>query len=138
MAVRYCVDADTLGLAKVMAALRWDVTFPGDLGGTVKRHSRPACPIASFDIDDDQWIPVVAANDWAVITRDAHISRRPAEIAAVQEAGAKMFAISSSEKLDVWRQLEVLMCNWRRVEQLREEPGPFIFRLTRTAVSRLL
>lgn len=138
MAVRYYVDADTLGLAKIMAALRWDVTFPGDGGGTVKRHSRPPCPIASVDIDDDEWIPVVAANDWAIITRDARISRRPAEIAAVEQAGAKMFAISSSEKLDVWRQLEVLMCNWRRVEQLRDDPGPFIFRLMRTAMSRLL
>ena len=49
-----------------------------------------------------------------------------------------MFAISSIETLDVWRQLEVLMCNWRRVEQFRENAGPFIFRLTRTAVSRLL
>lgn len=138
MAVRYYVDADTLGLAKIMVALRWDVTFPGDRGGTVKRHSRPSCPITSVDIDDDEWIPVVAANDWAIITRDANISRRPAEIAAVQQAGAKMFAISSSEKLDVWRQLEVLMCNWRRVERLREDPGPFILRLTRTAASRLL
>src|SRR5437763_2258197 len=50
-----------LGLAKVMARLRWDVTYPGDPGGTVKRHARPPCPIATTDVDDDQWIPVVAA-----------------------------------------------------------------------------
>ena len=67
MPVRYYVDADTLGLAKVMASLRWDVTYPGDPGGTVKRHSRPSCPITSADVDDDEWIPIVAANDWAII-----------------------------------------------------------------------
>lgn len=63
MAVRFYVDADILGLAKVMALLRWDLTYPGDPGGTVKRHARPACPIATTDVDDDQWIPVVAPKD---------------------------------------------------------------------------
>jgi hypothetical protein len=28
VAIRFYVDADTLGLAKVMARLRWDVTYP--------------------------------------------------------------------------------------------------------------
>lgn len=31
-----------------------------------------------------------------------------------------MFAIASDEKLDVWRQLEVLFCNWRKIEELRD------------------
>lgn len=52
MAVRFYVDADTLGLAHVMVALRWDVTYPGDPGGTVKRHPRPPCPITATDVDD--------------------------------------------------------------------------------------
>ena len=30
---------------------------------------------------------------------------------------AKLFAITSLEKLDVWRQLEVLMTQWRKVER---------------------
>lgn len=81
---------------------------------------------------------MVAANGWAIISRDRKIARRPAEIAAIRSAGAKMFAIVSHEQLDVWRQLEVLLCNWRRVEETLPEPGPYIYRLARTGMSRLI
>ena len=138
MPVRFYVDADTLGLAKVMVGLRWDVTYPGDLGGTVKRHTRPPCPITRTDIDDDDWIPIVAAQGWGIISRDTRIERRPAEVAAVKDNGAKLFAITSEEKLDTWRQLEVLMCNWRAIDRLAETPGPFIYRVARTAMSRVV
>jgi hypothetical protein len=138
VAVRYYFDADTLGLARVVVRLRWDATYPGDPGGTVKRHARPACPIATTDVDDTVWIPIVASEGWAIITRDANIERRPAELAAVADNGAKVFAISSKEKLDVWRQLEILMCNWRSIDGLADTVGPFIYRVTRRAMSRLL
>lgn len=84
------------------------------------------------------WIPIVASEGWAIITRDAKIERRPAELAAVADNAAKLFAISSQEQLDVWRQLEILMCNWRRIESLADAPGPFIHRVTRTGLNRLL
>jgi hypothetical protein len=58
--VRFYFDADILGLAKVVAALRPDVTYPGDQGGIVHRRARPACPITSTDIDDTVWIPTTA------------------------------------------------------------------------------
>jgi hypothetical protein len=45
-AIRFCVDADVLGLAKILVQIRPDVTYPGDPGGTVKGHRlRPPCPI---------------------------------------------------------------------------------------------
>jgi hypothetical protein len=34
--VNYYVDADVLGVARVLADIRRDVTYPGDPGGTVK------------------------------------------------------------------------------------------------------
>jgi hypothetical protein len=105
----------------------------------VKRHARPACPIATTDVDDDQWIPVVAAQGWAIISRDTRIQRRPAEVAAVKSSGAKLFAIASDEKLDTWRrQLEILMCNWRAIDRLAETPGPYVYRVTRTTMSRVV
>jgi hypothetical protein len=138
VAVRFYVDADTLGLAKIMVRLRWDVTYPGDPGGTVKRHTRPPCSITSTDLDDDQWIPIVATEGWAIISRDNKIERRPAEIAAVRDNGAKLFALASPEQLDVWRQLEILMCNWRAIDRLAQTSGPFIYRVTRTKMSKVL
>jgi hypothetical protein len=44
--IRFYVDADVLGLAKILVQIRPDVTYPGDPGGIVKGHRlRPPCPI---------------------------------------------------------------------------------------------
>jgi hypothetical protein len=43
--VRYYVDADVLGLAKILVQIRSDVTYPGDPGGPVKEAgSGPPAP----------------------------------------------------------------------------------------------
>jgi hypothetical protein len=39
--VRFYFDADVLGLAKALANLRPDITFPGDPGGLIHRRRRP-------------------------------------------------------------------------------------------------
>jgi hypothetical protein len=43
--VRFYFDADVIGVAKVIAALRSDVTYPGDVGATIHKRIRAACPI---------------------------------------------------------------------------------------------
>ena len=46
MPVRFYVDADLLGLAKILAGARSDVTYPGDPGGVCRdRSTRPPCPV---------------------------------------------------------------------------------------------
>lgn len=132
--VRFYVDADSLGLAKAMAGLRGDVTYPSDPGGRVRGRSRPACPIQRTDTPDDVWIPEVARLGWAILTRDRKIQSRVSESAAVVASGARMFAITSPEQLSVWEQLEVVMCNWRRIEDQLTEPGPWVMALTRTSM----
>lgn len=136
--VRYYVDADVLGLAKVLASLRPDVTYPGDPGGAVRKRSRPPCPITTTDVDDDVWIPIVASRGWGIITRDKAIQRRPAEIEAVRDSGAKMFALTSREQLSVWDQLEIVLSRWRDIERLADDPGPYIYAVTRTSIRRVL
>lgn len=123
--VRYYVDADTLGLAHVLAAIRADVTYPGDPGGEVRGRSRPPCPITSTEVADEVWIPEVARRGWTTITRDKTIERRPGERAAVLAHRAKVVAITSDEKLTVWHMLEIVMSRWRDIERLAtEEDGP--------------
>lgn len=39
-------------------------------------------------VEDTAWLPVVAKQGWAIATRDNRIRHRPAERAAVREAGA--------------------------------------------------
>ena len=74
------------------------------------------------------WIPEVAQRGWLIITRDRHIQDHPAEIAAVRDHGAKLVAFSAADAGSIWNQLEVVMANWRRFEDLVSEPGPFVWR----------
>jgi hypothetical protein len=130
--VRFYFDADVLGLAHVVAALRSDATFPGDPGAVIKRRERPASPIADPAIEDDIWIPRVASLGYLIITRDSRIQQHRAEIAAVKTNNARMVALSGDEARGTWQQLEVLMRNWRALEDLSRRPGPFIYTATRS------
>jgi hypothetical protein len=131
--VRLYVDADILGLAHVLASLRYDVTFPGDTGGVVHKRKRPPCPITTPDTDDDIWIPAVTLRRWLIITRDRHIQIRRREITVVREHGARMVTITGEDVKSTFDQLEVLMCQWRKVLECLEQEGPFIYAATRTA-----
>jgi hypothetical protein len=41
--VRFYVDADILGLGKILGALRNDVTYPGDPGAVFRKRHRAPC-----------------------------------------------------------------------------------------------
>jgi PIN like domain len=75
---------DLLGLAKILARLRPDITYPGDPGAVVHKRQRSPCPVCSPAIKDSVWIPQVAGLGWLIITRDSAIQRDRAELAAVQ------------------------------------------------------
>jgi hypothetical protein len=130
---RWYVDADTLGLARLLIQVRRDVTFPGDDGlRTDPRWNLPPCVIEHPDTDDDVWIPRVTRERLAIITRDKHIELKTAEKDAVVAARGRMFAITSDEKLNNWGLVEIVATQWREMERASEEPGPFIYSMTRT------
>ena len=79
--VRFYVDADILGLGKILGSLRNDVTYPGDPGAVIHKRHRAPCPIASPDVLDTDWIPEVAARGWLIVTRDSMIIQNRDEIA---------------------------------------------------------
>jgi hypothetical protein len=131
--VQFYFDADVLGLAKIMATVRRDSTYPGDPGGPVKGgRVRPPCTVTDPAAGDEVWIPETARQDWLIITRDRHIQENRAEIEAVRVSGARMITLSGAEARDTFAQIEVLMCNWRAIEEKLEEAGPFIYTATRT------
>jgi hypothetical protein len=136
-AVRFYLDADVLGLAKVLAQLRNDVTYPGDPGGIVHLRSRPACPVTDAATKDEVRIPEVTRHGWLIVTRDRNIAANRAEIAAVRTSGARMVALSGNQAIGTWDQLEVLLCQWRAIEDLSRSPGPFIYSATRTRLRAL-
>lgn len=130
--VRLYVDADILGLAKLLVQVRNDVTYPGDPGGELFRRRRPPCPVATPAAKDVEWLPIVCANRWLIITRDWHINDHRKEIAAVREHGARMVTLASKEAKTKFAQLELFMCQWRNIEALLGKPGPFIYEATRS------
>jgi hypothetical protein len=133
--VRFYIDADIRGLGIIIGALRNDVTYPGDPGAFIHKRQRPPCPIASTDLLDVEWIPQVAARGWLIITRDNAIIENRNEITAVRENMAKMVALNRKDAASKWGQLEVFMSRWRDIDELTSQPGPFIWRASRTAMT---
>jgi hypothetical protein len=80
---------------------------------------------------------VVARADLAIITRDRRIQDRLSEKDAVVAYNARMFAITSQEQLDNWGLLEVVVSQWRAMERAADEPGPYIYSVTRTSLSKI-
>jgi hypothetical protein len=132
-AIRFYVDADVLGLAKLLIQVRPDVTYPGDPGGLgCDGLPRPACPTKPGDKDPD-WIPKVAQAGWVVITRDRRMLNKPAERQAIVENNARVVRLDARHELTKWLQLEIVVTQWRKLEEFAELPGPWIFRVSRTA-----
>ena len=136
--VRFYFDADILGVAKVIASVRPDATYPGDPGGEVRKRYRAPSPVTDPGAKDIDWIPRIAHEGWSIITRDRHIAVRPSERTAVIDHGAKLFTLVRKENLSLWQQLEILLRRWRDIEQHSGDPGPFIYAIHRTRVTQLL
>jgi PIN like domain len=135
--VRFYIDADIRGLGIVLGGLRSDVAFPGDQGALVHKRQRPPCPISSPDVLDTDWIPEVARRGWLIVTRDSKIMENRNEVQAVRENEAKMVALNQQDARTKWGQLEVFMTQWRAIDALASQPGPFIWRASRTAVTEI-
>ena len=133
--VRIYIDADIRGLGIILGSLRNDVTYPGDPGAMIHKRQRPPCPITATAILDVDWIPEVARRGWVIVTRDSAIIENRNEIAAVRESKAKMVALNRIDAATKWGQLEVFMTRWRDIEDLISQPGPFIWRASRTAMT---
>ena len=80
---------------------------------------------------------MVARAGLAIITRDRRIETRTSEINVAISSRARLFAITSDEQLNNWGLLEVVVTQWRHMESAAEEPGPFIYSVTRTGLRRL-
>lgn len=135
---RWYVDADTLGLARILVQVRRDVAFPGDDGRRSRRGWQlPPCVIQDTATSDEVWIPTVTEAGLAIVTRDRHIGAKTTEKDAVVASQARMFAITSNETLDNWGLLEVVVSQWRRLKAAAEEPGPYIYSVTRTSLHKI-
>ena len=136
--VRFYLDADILGLGKLLGGLRSDITYPGDPGATIHKRTRPACAVTTPRTKDSVWIPIVSELGLLIVTRDRKIQQHSREVAAIVESQGRMIALSSSHAATVWGQLEVVRTQWHRIEELADLPGPFIYTATRTVLTKIV
>ena len=134
----FYLDADILGLAKLLVQVRNDVTYPGDPGGLNRnRRLRPPCLISTPETHDDDWIPVIAELGWIVITKDSAIGTTARLRALVDFHHARLVAIASRSKMRTWDQLVVVAAVWRKIEALQDVPGPWMYRATRSGLTKV-
>lgn len=100
--VRFYLDEDVLGLAKVLGQIRLDVTYPTTRDTRRGAGSAAPCTLISRGDKDTEWIPRVAAEGWLIITRDSQIQAHRSHVLAMRESGARMVALSGKEARSTW------------------------------------
>lgn len=70
---------------------------------------------------------------WLIVTRDSRIKQHRAEIAAVKDSRARMVVLAGAEARGSWQQLEIVMRQWRAIEESLGQPGPFIYGAKRSS-----
>lgn len=131
-------DEDVVGVAKILAATKLPVTWPGDDGKrrSERLHQTPS-PIERMGLPDEQWIPRIARAGLPIVTRDSKILTRTNEINAVVSSNAQMFVITTRGSVSLWDQVRIVAAQWTRMSELRSVAGPFIVGLTLTSVRQL-
>lgn len=80
---------------------------------------------------DVEWIPVVAAKSWFVITRDERILRNRVEFIALKKAGLGFFCIATKD-ITGPQMAEVLVRAWPNIKRTCEEQSrPFVAKIHR-------
>lgn len=84
---------------------------------------RPPCPIATTAAPDTERLPIVAAKEWLIISRDHNIREDIAERRAVRESGAKMAALAGNDARTKWANLSWSCGAGRESRQWPSSPG---------------
>lgn len=108
------MDESALGLGKLLAGIRDDVTFAGHL-------DLPEIPLGTIDV---VWMPIVAARGWVAIRRDRRIQTRPLEVRVFSEVGLRTVWLGGKKDMRSYQQLDLVIRHWQALEDRREELGP--------------
>lgn len=115
-----------IAVRTAVAGVRDDVLYAGG----------PDAPAESTK--DPIWLQQAGAGDWVVVMRDKHIRTRPGERQALVDAGVRAFCMTDSGNATRWQVLELLVTRWQRIQQTAANvPGPYIYAVTRSGVTRL-
>lgn len=94
-----------------------------EAGATVELHDDH---FAQTTLDSD-WIPVVTARGWVILTKDKNIRRASGERADLLNAGARVFTLSSGS-MNGQMMAELFIGCLAEIERISlEQPAPFAF-----------
>lgn len=101
-------------------------------------HLRPPCGVEfhlgqkqafAADAPDDEWLSVVGARGWVVVTHDAKFHRVPIELAAIRQHRIGVFYLAGAE-LPTWERARIFFRAFDRIAQMvATTTPPFIFRV---------
>lgn len=126
----YFTDENTLGLGKLLRRSgREDVLYPG-------HEDLPELPLGTADLD---WMPVVAARDLIVVTRDKHIRTRPAELRVYLEHGIRSVWIGAKQDMGPRAQVELFVKHEGRLQReiTKRGSGPWALAMSPAGVRPL-
>jgi hypothetical protein len=82
---------------------------------------------------DDEWLPVVGAKGWVVLTKDTRIRHRPNEKEALLRGGVRAFAFTSGSLSGAEMADAIVKALPRMMKILASHPRAFIARITATS-----
>jgi hypothetical protein len=87
-------------------------------------------------LPDEVWLRDAGRNNWAVLTKDDAIRRRPAERDALIEAGVRVFCLTAAQ-LRGSEQIERFLVNRERIVRQASADGPYIYGVYAKEIRRL-
>jgi len=109
--VGWFVDESLYPIGAALAEVRTDTVHPGHPG-------LPKVPRGTYDL---AWIPVVAASDLVVISRDRFAHR--GEWLALQVAGARVVRMVGKRETTPFQRLRLLSDRWAAMERAVADAG---------------
>lgn len=95
---------------------------------------RDEFPRGTLDVD---WLPVVGAKGWILITKDERIRKRPIEVRALLGAKVKAFVMTAAGEMTGADQGALIARALRRIVRLAARRPPFIATITASGQVRL-
>lgn len=79
---------------------------------------------------DDEWLDVVCAKKWIVISHDKRFHNDSLAIAAIRQHGGRVFYFDGGSSVK-WDKLRLFAARYRKMRSVIEkDAGPFIYRVT--------
>lgn len=70
------------------------------------------------DVDDEEWIRVVAEKGWIAVSDDYKMRRKPAEVAALKKSGLIVLVLPKTFRDKYpWDQARWVLKNWERIDK---------------------